>query len=227
MTDTAAPATPRWSEYQPITQLVPADRNAKDHDQPALGRSVAEFGFVEPVVVDERTGKLLAGHGRTEYLNALHATGMPDDWPPDAPWPPDGVVVTEDGAWHVQVVRGVRSRDDAHAEAMGVALNRVGELGGWKPDVLVDQLADLRDLGLLDAAGFDSDYLDDLIAQTTPPTLDELQGKYGDPDPTQLWPVLRFKVSPVDRDRYLRLVEGIEGGDDVLFAHLLGLAERP
>lgn len=227
MTDTAPATTPRWTEYQPIDQLVPADRNSKDHDQVALGASVASFGFVEPVVVDERTGKLLAGHGRTDYLRTLHTTGLPVDWPEGAPWPPDGVVVTEDGAWHVQVVRGVASRDDEHAEAMGIALNRVGERGGWKYDILVDSLGSLRDSGLLDATGFDADYLDDLIAQTQAPSLDDLEGKYGQPDPTHLWPVLRFKIPPADRDRYLRLVEGLEGGDDVLFAHLLALAERP
>lgn len=37
--------------------------------------------------------------------------------------------------------------------------------------------------------------------------------------------MLRFKVAPEVRDRYLRTVEGIEGGDDVLFAQLLDWAE--
>lgn len=215
---TATPA-PRWAEYQPIAQLRPALRNSKAHDQGALGASVQAFGFIEPVVVDERTGLLLAGHGRTKHLGDLQAGGAE---------PPDGVVVAGDGQWQVLVVRGVASRDDAHAEAMGIALNRVGERGGWQTDVLMDALDDLRLApDLFDATGFTPEYLDDLVAGMRVPTLDELEGQHGNPDPTHLWPVLRFKVPPTARDRYLRLVEGVEGGDDVLFAHLLELAERP
>lgn len=220
--------TPRWTEYQPVRELVPADRNAKAHDTQALLASIQAFGAVEPSVVDERTGKLLAGHGRTDLLTDLEAIGdRPDDWPDDQAWPPDGVVVDDQGRWCWLVVRGVASRDDAHAEAMGIALNRVGELGGWHQDVLADALGHMQALDLLDATGFSPEYLDDLISTLQAPSLDELAGRYGDPDPAQLWPVLRFKVPPVVRDRYLRLVEGIEGGDDVLFAHLVTLAERP
>lgn len=153
VTDAAAP--PRWSEYVPVDDLVPAESNAKAHDQALLARSVETFGFVEPVVVDERTGRLLSGHGRTEHLTERRAAG--DD-------PPEGVIVGDDGRWLVQVVRGVRSRDDAHATAMGIALNRVGERGGWVPEVLTMQLDELRTTDLLDATGWSADELDDMIA---------------------------------------------------------------
>lgn len=227
MADTAPTAPPRWTEYRTVDDLPPAHRNAKDHDQAAMRRSVRSFGFIEPVVLDERTGRLLGGHGRTDYVAELEASGRPDDWPDGVPFPPEGLVVRDDGRWTLPVTRGWASRDDAHADAAALALNRVGELGGWVPDTLADMLDSLRGSDLLDAAGFTTDYLDDLIGTLEAPSLDDLAGKYGDPDPTHLWPVLRFKVAPQDRDRYLRLVEGIEGGDDVLFAHLLTLAERP
>ena len=176
MTDTA-PSPPRWTEYQAVADLVPAVRNAKDHDQAALGASVREFGFIEPVVLDERTGRLLAGHGRTEYLGQLQAQGAE---------PPDGVVVGEDGRWQVQVVRGIASRDDAHADAMAIALNRVGERGGWRTDVLSDVLADLAfDPSLIEAAGWTADELDDLIAATAAPAPDPWKDrkKHELPDP--------------------------------------------
>ncbi len=156
MTDTAT-QPPRWTEYQAVADLVPAERNAKDHDQAALGASVREFGFIEPVVLDERTGRLLAGHGRTEYLGQLQAQGAE---------PPEGVVVGDDGRWQVQVVRGIASRDDAHADAMAIALNRVGERGGWKADVLTDVLDGLFGSDLAAATGWTADELDDLIAAT-------------------------------------------------------------
>ena len=216
MADTAP--HPRRLEYVALAELLPADRNAKDHDQEALASSVGAFGFVEPVVLDERTGQLLAGHGRTEYLVQLEGEGKP---------PPEGVVVAEDGTWLAPVVRGVESKDDDHATAMGIALNRVGERGGWHMDQLAEQLDQLRlDDDLFAATGFDLDHLEDMLALTGgAPSLDDLEDKYGEPDPKQLWPVLRFKVAPEVRDRYLRTVEGIEGGDDVLFAQLLDWAE--
>lgn len=149
--------TPRWAEYQPLDQLRPALRNAKAHDQAALGASVGAFGFIEPVVVDERTGRLLAGHGRTAYLADLHGRGEE---------PPDGVVVADDGTWTVLVVRGVASKNDAHAEAMGIALNRVGERGGWDAAALNATLDDLWGTPLADAVGWTADELDDLVAAT-------------------------------------------------------------
>lgn len=212
--------SPRWAEYQALDQLRPALRNAKAHDQAALGASVGAFGFIEPVVVDERTGRLLAGHGRTAYLAQLRAEGAE---------PPEGVVVAEDGSWQVLVVRGVASRNDAHAEAMGIALNRVGERGGWQPDVLLSALDDLRtdDADLFDAAGFTSDYLDDLAASYGPvDDLDALAGKLGQSDPSDLWPVLRFKVPPDLRDQYRALVANVPGGDADQFAWLVERAAR-
>lgn len=155
MTDTEHPA--RWAEYQPVADLKPADRNAKAHDQAALQASLDTFGAIEPVVVDERTGKLLAGHGRAEKLGELEAAGAD---------PPEGVVVGDDGRWQWLVVRGARSRDDAHAEAMAVALNRIGERGGWRPDVLSATLDALWGTDLADATGWSADELDDLIAET-------------------------------------------------------------
>ncbi len=154
MPDATAPL--RWTEYQPVAGLVPAVRNPKGHDQEAMGRSVEQFGFIEPVVLDERTGRLLAGHGRVEWLQAQHTAGAE---------PPDGVMVGDDGGWQWLVVRGIHSRDDLHADAMGIALNRVGERGGWKPDTLAEMLDEMADAPMLvAAAGFSADELDDLIA---------------------------------------------------------------
>lgn len=217
---------PRRAEYMPVESLVPAVRNAKDHDQAAMGASFRAFGALEPVVLDERTGRLIGGHGRIEWLSTAEAQGVPSDWGKGEAWPPEGVWVDDLGRWCWLVTRGFTSRDDAHADAAGLALNRVGERGGWINTTLAEMLDDLRESPMLAAAGFSVGDVDDLMAQLRPPDLDALAEKYGDPDPQQLWPVLRFKVSPQSRDRYLRLVEGVEGGDDVLFDHLLDRAER-
>jgi hypothetical protein len=216
--DTAVAGPPRWAEYLPVADLVPAPTNAKAHDQAALATSVDTFGFVEPVVLDERTGRLVAGHGRADHLAALQAAGKPA---------PEGVLVDKAGTWLVLVTRGWRSRDDDHAKAAGIALNRVGELGGWHQQGLAADLQALRDvdLQLLGAAGFTADYLDDLLASFAPPEgLADQANRLGQPQASDFWPVLRFKVPPEVRDRYQALVADVPGGDAEQFTHLLDRA---
>lgn len=140
----------------PLAELPEATRNAKAHDELAQASSVDRFGFIEPIVLDERTGRLVSGHGRRADLLRREAAG--DD-------PPEGIEVDENGTWLVPVVRGWASRTDADAEAAGVALNRVGEAGGWQLDVLAETLQYLvdTDAGLL-GTGYDADALDDVLA---------------------------------------------------------------
>ena len=63
-----AQAKPRRTEYLPISELKPAARNPKRQAQGELSKSIGRFGFTEPVVLDERTGRLVAGHGRIDAL---------------------------------------------------------------------------------------------------------------------------------------------------------------
>lgn len=146
----------RRLEYVPLDELIPAEHNPKRHDLPAIGRSIDRFGYVEPIVVDERTGRLVAGHGRLEQLAAAKAAGA------DAP---DGVVATDRG-WRVPVLRGWASRSDADAAAYLAASNRLVELGGWDDVELGTLLADVTavDAELATIAGFDAAELSRLLA---------------------------------------------------------------
>jgi ParB-like chromosome segregation protein Spo0J len=58
---------------------------------------MARYGVVEPPVLDERTGRLVAGHGRLEAFAEARAVGL------DAP---EGVRVNAKGEWLVPVIRG-------------------------------------------------------------------------------------------------------------------------
>lgn len=144
----------RRLEYVPLDDLTPADRNAKGHAPEVIAASIGRFGYMEPVILDERTGQLVAGHGRREDLIARRDAGE------DAP---DGVRVRA-GAWLVPVVRGWSSTDDAEAMAAGIALNRTVEAGGWDRDELASMLSDLADAPAgFEGVGFDQSYLDDLL----------------------------------------------------------------
>ena len=53
-------------EYLPLSSLKPARRNPKRHDLGTLDQSLDRFGFVAPIILDERTKRIVAGHGRME-----------------------------------------------------------------------------------------------------------------------------------------------------------------
>jgi hypothetical protein len=130
--DTDKPA--RWSEYLPLDQLVPARKNPKRHSKEVLAASVARWGFAEPGLIDERTGRLVAGHGRYETLRDLQRAGGE---------PPEGVMVDDAGKWLVPVGRGWSSADDDSADAYLIASNRTSEVGGWDDHELDKMLAEL------------------------------------------------------------------------------------
>jgi ParB-like chromosome segregation protein Spo0J len=145
---------PRWIEYVPLDEVQPAQRNPKQHDHESLGQSFNRFGYVEPIVLDERTGRLVVGHGRLDQLRMLRRR-KPSDVPP-------GI---KDG-WLVPIVRGWASADDNEADAYLVASNRLVETGGWDERQLVELLGDVREseMGLL-GTGYDDDSLLDMLAK--------------------------------------------------------------
>lgn len=211
MTDaTTSPA--RWLEAMPLDAIAEAPRNPKAHAAGALARSVERFGYVEPMVLDERTGRLVAGHGRLADLRARQQRGEQ---------PPEGV---DPDGWLVPVVRGWRSRSDAEADAAGIALNRVGEAGGWQRDLLATVLSEMAELDgeLLTATGFDSDDLDHLIAQfSAPPSLDELERQYGSFTDEDGWATVTIKAPQHVLAAWSRWAAGY-GSDALAFEALLG-----
>lgn len=127
---------PRWLEYVPLDELTPALKNPKLHSE-AIGASLRRFGYVEAIALDERTGRLVAGHGRMDDLIAKRDAG--ED-------PPEGVTVDPEGRWLVPVQRGWASSSDGEADAYLVASNQTTTAGGWNPVELNDLLASLDDL---------------------------------------------------------------------------------
>lgn len=108
-----------------IGDVFPDERNPRLHGErniEAIMDSFRQFGQVEPLLVQEGTGKLIAGHGRLEALGRL-------------------------GETEVDVV--YLDINEQAAMALNIALNRTSELGEWDVGVLGDLLDDLSgyDLG--------------------------------------------------------------------------------
>jgi hypothetical protein len=141
----------RRIEYMPLGEIRGAEVNAKAHDAAALGQSLKRFGFTEAPTLDERTERLVAGHGRLEMLSALKARGKK---------PPAGVEVRADGEWLVPVQRGWASKDDTEARAYVLASNKTSEAGGWDADKLATELAAIADDSMLALLGTGFDDVD-------------------------------------------------------------------
>ena len=137
----------------PVEQLLPADYNPRKDLRPGdpefekLKRSVEEFGYVEPIIWNRRTGIVVGGHQRLKVLQHLGFTEV------------DCVVL---------------DLDEQKEKALNVALNKIS--GDWDIPLLTSLLKDLSDGGY-DATltGFDvsemSAMFDDQseIREDTPP----------------------------------------------------------
>ncbi len=142
-------------EYMALGAIERWGDNPKDHDLGALSAALERFGFVNPMIMDERTGQLVAGHGRVEALRQRKAAQME---------PPERVRV-EGGEWYVPVIRGIEFADDNEAHAYAVADNRLVERGGWDVEQLTEVLGALAADGGLDGTGYDAADLNDLVGR--------------------------------------------------------------
>ena len=71
-----SPATgERTVEYRPLSSLEGDPRNPKAHDVGTITASVDRFGYLEPIVLDGRTGLIVSGHGRAATLRAMRDRG--------------------------------------------------------------------------------------------------------------------------------------------------------
>ena len=123
-------------------QLKPADYNPRRDLQPEdaeyqkLRRSIEEFGYVEPIIWNERTGNVVGGHQRLKVL-------------------------LEKGAQEIECV--VVSLDDKDEKILNVLLNKVK--GRWDIGKLADLLQELDEAGAMEATGFEDWELQSLLMQ--------------------------------------------------------------
>lgn len=160
-----APTRPRWIEYRLPEDLPPDPENVKAHDVPLIWRSIIVHGVIEPQALDERTGRLISGHGRREAFVFGEAENIAKVTAGEEVVIPDGVTLNDDGRWLVPVVRGWASRDDDHARAALVGLNRSVEAGGWMPELSdVLEILDASPTVDIELAGYDRAGLDELLS---------------------------------------------------------------
>jgi DNA modification methylase len=149
ITQVQMPQAP-WSasavEARAVASLLPYAGNARTHSAEQVAQiaaSIVEFGFVAPVLVDER-GEIIAGHGRLLAAQSLGLETVPT------------------------IVRA--GFTEAQKTALRLADNRIALNAGWDEALLAAELAKLQDAGEIDLAltGFGAEEIDRLLAGLDP-----------------------------------------------------------
>ena len=118
------------AEYNPRKDLKPGDAEYEK-----LKRSIEQFGYVEPVIWNQTTGKVVGGHQRLKVLMDM-------------------------GITEVECV--VIEMDVEKEKALNIALNKIS--GEWDKDKLALLISDLQGTDFdVSLTGFDPAELDDLF----------------------------------------------------------------
>jgi DNA modification methylase len=158
-------------ELRPAAELIPYARNSNTHPQSQLEKlkaSLREFGWTNPVLIDERGG-VVAGHGRLLAYGQMLEAGETVRFPSGAAIPAGRVPVLSCSGW-----------SEAQKRAYVIADNRIASDSSLDEEVLALELADLKALGFdLSLTGLDAVELGDLLGGGDD---ENGGGGHGDPD---------------------------------------------
>lgn len=129
-----------------VSALVPYEKNARTHSTSQveqIARSMREYGFTNPLLVDDQN-RIIAGHGRLQAALSLKMAAVP-----------------------CMVLTGLT---DAQRRALVLADNKIALNSGWDNELLAAELAELKLEGYdLTLTGFSLEEIDGL----TPVLVDE------------------------------------------------------
>jgi DNA modification methylase len=131
-------------------------RNPRRHDVKTIAAIIRETGFNAPPLLNEKTVRLVYGHGRTKAVRWLF-----ENKPEQVP---DRIELDEDGEWMLPVLRGV-SMSKTRAEEYLIADNRAAEKSRWEREGHAEILDRIRKRGRLAATGYTSGQVEKLLAK--------------------------------------------------------------
>ena len=121
-----------------IKDLTPYHNNPRNNQNAvqAVAKSIQEFGFLVPVVVDNKN-TIVAGHTRVAAADMLGITDIPT------------------------LVASNLTPDQIRA--FRLADNKVAELSEWDDEKLMSELQELQNIGCLEISGFSQQEFTDLL----------------------------------------------------------------
>ena len=127
-------------QIKKVSELIPYVNNSRTHSEEQtrqIASSIHEFGFTNPVLIDEKGG-LIAGHGRLMAAEKLEIEEVP--------------CIVLDGL------------TEAQKKAYIIADNQLPLNAGWDLDKLKLEIETLGELDFdIDLLGFDDEFLDGLL----------------------------------------------------------------
>lgn len=134
----------RQVDYRPVSDLIPFARNSRTHSDEQVAQiaaSIREFGWTNPLLIDEQGG-VIAGHGRLLAARKLGQAEVPCI-------PLEGLT-------------------DAQKRALVIADNKLALNAGWDAELLSSEIAGLGEDGFdLSLLGFSEDELAGLLVEKT------------------------------------------------------------
>ena len=135
-------------KYIQVADLIPYARNSRTHSDEQIAQiagSIREFGFTNPVLIDEQSG-IIAGHGRVLAAAKLSMDEVP--------------TITLSGL------------SEAQKRAYIIADNKLALNAGWDEAMLAVEFAELEAMDYdLTLTGFSLDEIADLTPEEIPPGL--------------------------------------------------------
>ena len=114
----------RKLEWRNIGEIIPYARNSRTHSEEQVAQiaaSIKEFGWTNPVLIDEENG-IIAGHGRLAAARKLGHTEIP--------------------------VIELTGLSEAQKRAYVIADNKLALNAGWDTEMLVNELRDLEGMDI-------------------------------------------------------------------------------
>lgn len=143
-----------------IETLIPYANNARTHSDAQVAQiaaSIREFGFNNPVLIDEQSG-IIAGHGRVLAARKLELDSIP-------------------------CIR-LNHLSETQRRAYIIADNKIAMNAGWDEELLALELTELTEFGVnMDLTGFTVDEIVSLKQPNFEAATEEEQGQLDQLDP--------------------------------------------
>lgn len=137
-------------EYLPVGKLLRYAKNSRTHSDEQveqLVNSIREFGFTNPVLIDEKN-ELIAGHGRLAAAEILEMDKVP-------------------------AIR-LSNLSEKQKKAYRIADNKLALNAGWDMQLLAEEVKELMDDDFdIDLLGFNDAELDEMLSDEQPQEEDD------------------------------------------------------
>ncbi len=137
-------------EYLPVGKLLRYAKNSRTHSDEQveqLVNSIREFGFTNPVLIDEKN-ELIAGHGRLAAAEILEMDKVP-------------------------AIR-LSNLSEKQKKAYRIADNKLALNAGWDMQLLAEEVKELMDDDFdIDLLGFNDVELDEMLSDEQPQEEDD------------------------------------------------------